>query len=900
MQQGEIFDRDYYHTSCGDVPYEQAEVWEAFFGNAADNIVKTLAPKTVLDVGCAMGYLVAALRDRGVEAYGIDVSTYAISCVREDVKPFCFTASALEDLPPDMPQKYDLVTTIEVVEHLFENDCELFLSNICSYADDILFSSSPDDVNEKTHFNVQQAEYWAKRMAKLSYFRDLEYDAGYISPQAVRFTKKVVEMPILVETFEKYIRIEKSSRLAERTEWQAEKSKLLSEAESTRIVFSREIEQLNRIKNENTIIIERLTNESDMLENRLIKLLNQNSDLGNRLDEAIRSKEFERQNTAKVQGELAFKILQYDTMMNSASWKLTAPIRASLDCVKRTLFFKGIISLKNHGIKRTFHKIIQRSKAVNTSKKAVERSVLPQEILQKQRDREFNQSIKFSIIVPLYNTPQKFLDEMILSVQGQTYANWELCLADGSTEGHEYVEATCLAYGQNDGRIRYKKLACNQGISGNTNECIEMATGEYIALLDHDDVLHPAALYEMMCAICDKQADFIYTDELVFERDISNPITVHFKPDFATDNLRANNYICHFTAFKRSLLSKVGQFSPAHDGSQDHDMFLKLTQHATHIVHIPKVLYYWRSHSGSVASGVSVKNYCIDAGILAVSDHLKRVGLHGKVESVPNAGAIYRIRYEIKEKPMISIIVHGSGKFTSECASRLQSQINYENYEIIIEKNAENQQSFSEKILYTRTLGMKPVEMINHMAAVSNGKYLLFLDSRMRVQSPDFIEELLMYAQREDVGAVGGKAYSADGAIYHAGILVNKGSFGDIYYGLDSHNMGYMGRLTYPQNLSAVSACSMMVSRADFEEMGGFDEQLPTRYDVDFCLKLRTAGKLIVFTPHAVVRCCEGKKAAVSQQEEQYFMAKNQEILLDYDPYYNSNFRKDSNDFSLA
>ncbi|NTV77566.1 MAG: glycosyltransferase, partial [Clostridiales bacterium] len=266
-----------------------------------------------------------------------------------------------------------------------------------------------------------------------------------------------------------------------------------------------------------------------------------------------------------------------------------------------------------------------------------------------QESTQFSKKIKFSILVPLYNTPEKFLTEMIDSVVAQTYPNWELCLADGSDGDHVYVREICQRYMDGDSRIVYKKLASNQGISGNTNECYQMATGDFIALFDHDDILHPSVLFEYMKVICSKGADYIYCDEATFKNgNIDHMITLHFKSDFAIDTLRANNYICHFSAFSRELLEGTELFRPQFDGSQDHDMILRLTSAAKNVVHVPKLLYYWRSHKGSVASDISAKTYAIEAARGAVADHLTRNGFRNfEIISTRAFQTIFRIKYEL-------------------------------------------------------------------------------------------------------------------------------------------------------------------------------------------------------------------------------------------------------------
>ena len=357
---------------------------------------------------------------------------------------------------------------------------------------------------------------------------------------------------------------------------------------------------------------------------------------------------------------------QYDCIANSASWKITKPVRGTLDFFKRLsplrTAAKVLRSLRRDGLRATARKI--RQKLAERRRRRKRRYVDLSKIPVEQRVREectcFDRSIKFSILVPLYNTPVPFLDEMIASVVGQTYSHWELCLADGSDDAHGEVCRAVTRWRDKDPRILYRKLDRNLGISENTNACLDMATGEYIALFDHDDILHPSALFEMMQAICGQGADYVYTDEATFESpDIRKLITCHFKPDFAPDNLRANNYICHFSAFSREVLEKTGRFRREYDGSQDHDMILRLTANARNVVHIPKLLYFWRSHPKSVAMDISSKTYAIEAGKHAVQDNIRASGYQAKVESSRAFPTIYRIRYRLREEEpeKVSILI---------------------------------------------------------------------------------------------------------------------------------------------------------------------------------------------------------------------------------------------------
>ncbi len=351
--------------------------------------------------------------------------------------------------------------------------------------------------------------------------------------------------------------------------------------------------------------------------------------------------------------DLSFKL---NRIKNNPLWKMSAPLRRCMHFVIRQKD-----RIKNCGnLKGIIEKIERQAMGSYGSS-----SFPTPEEAKRQREEKFPRMPKISILVPLYNTPENFLREMIESVTSQTYENWELCLADGSDKEHGLVAETIVEYQKKDetsgksGRILYHKLKKNEGISGNTNQCLAMATGEYIGLFDHDDILHPSVLYEYVKVINEQQADYIYCDETTFKSgDINKMLTMHFKPDYAIDNLRANNYICHFSVFARKLLDGTELFRPRFDGSQDHDMILRLTDRAERVVHVPKLMYYWRSHAGSTAAGIDAKPYAVEAAKGAVADHLRRHGFeHFQISSTRAFDTIFKIRYQIIGSPKISIVI---------------------------------------------------------------------------------------------------------------------------------------------------------------------------------------------------------------------------------------------------
>lgn len=622
--------------------------------------------------------------------------------------------------------------------------------------------------------------------------------------------------------------------------------------------------------------------------------------------------------------ELNFKLSR---IKNNPLWKASAPLRRGMHFVIRQRDrLKNCGSIRGVLAKLDYKKIERKAMARYGTES------FPDEARAKEeRETVFDRMIKISILVPLYNTPEPFLRDMITSVLNQTYQNWELCLADGSDAEHGEVGRICREYLEKDSRIVYQKLLKNEGISGNTNECLKLATGEYIGLFDHDDILHPSTLYEYVKAVNEQNADYIYCDETTFKNgDINKMLTMHFKPDYAVDNLRANNYICHFSVFAKRLLEGEELFRSRFDGSQDHDMILRMTDRAKHIVHIPKLLYYWRCHEGSVASGIDAKPYVVAAAKGAVADHLRRHGFtHFQITSTRAFETIFKIRYEIIGDPMISIVIPNKDHAADlkRCITSILEKSTYENYEIVIVENGSETKEIFE--YYTSLKEYNNIRVVTYekpegqngfnYSAVNNfgvkqtkGDYILLLNNDTEVITVNWMEELLMYAQREDVGAAGAKLYYGNKTIQHAGVVLQLGAHrtaGHSHYGQSRENLGYMGRLCYAQNVSAVTGACLLVKKSLFEEVGGLDESFAISLnDVDFCLKLREKGLLNVFTPFAELYHYEsvsrglddsGEKAERYNRESAHFREKWKTVLEKGDPYYNPNFSLDRSDFAL-
>ena len=573
---------------------------------------------------------------------------------------------------------------------------------------------------------------------------------------------------------------------------------------------------------------------------------------------------------------------RFDAVRDTWYWKLSKPVRVAVHCVIR--IWNAYIHYG--GIKGMYRRWKQKKGEAARRMDFGTKSFPNAEERRREEETVFPREIKISVLVPLYNTPEKFLREMIESVQAQTYKNWELCLADGSDDLHQDVGKICLDYQKKDPRILYQKIEKNLGISGNTNVCFSMATGNFIGLFDHDDVMHPSLLFECVKTVCEKDADYVYTDEATFTSpNLDDLIVLHFKPDYSPDNLRANNYICHFSMFDADLLKKTGLFRSEYDGSQDHDMILRLTEEAKNVQHIPKILYYWRSHPQSVAADIGAKTYAIDAAKRAVHDHMRDYyGIEVEVESTRAFPTIFQIKYPITGTPLVSIVIPNKDHVEDlrRCIQSIVRKSTWTNYEIIVVENNSKEQGIFD--YYKELEALSQVQVVtyegefnysrinNFGVGKTRGEYLLLLNNDTEVITPDWIEQLLMYAQRKDVGAVGAKLYYGDDTIQHAGVVIGLGahrSAGHTHYKMPRQHLGYMGRLCYAQDVTAVTGACLMVGRAAYDQVGGLDESFTISLnDVDFCLKLREAGYLNIFTPFAELYHYESKTRGMEEGEK--------------------------------
>lgn len=581
---------------------------------------------------------------------------------------------------------------------------------------------------------------------------------------------------------------------------------------------------------------------------------------------------------------------------------------------------KGFSYLKQYGFQEFRVRLSERFEETEVDyEEWFRKDALTEEERQAQRDKEWEKPPLISVIVPIYRTPEEFLRQMIESVQEQTYPYWELCIADGS--GDVAAAMPVVEEYLKDKRIHYRILEKNLGIAENTNEAMKMASGEYIALFDHDDLLAENALYEVALEAVRTNADIIYTDEDKVTADLKERYQPNFKPDFNLDLLRANNYICHLLVVRRKLAERVGGQRKEYDGAQDHEFLFRCVEQADGIAHIPKILYHWRVHKASTADNPLSKKYAYDAGKRAVLEHIRRCGEDGEVTDTRFPG-FYRVKYKVQGQPLVSVIIPNKDEKETlkSCLESIWNKTTYSNYEIIIvENNSTEQETFS---YYKEIDGKKGVRVVywkegfNYSAlnnfgySFAKGEYILCLNNDITVITPDWLERLLGQCQREKVGIAGVRLYYPDNTIQHAGVIVGIGGVaGAMFVGMPKERSGYLRKAILQQDLSAVTAACMMVDRKAWEAVGGFNTELAVAFnDIDFCLKVREKGYLVVYEPNVELYHYESKsrgyedtpkKQARFKREIDYMQEHWKEILENGDPYYNPNFSLKTCDYSL-
>ena len=583
---------------------------------------------------------------------------------------------------------------------------------------------------------------------------------------------------------------------------------------------------------------------------------------------------------------------------------------------------KGFRYLKHYGPKEFWIRLLERFEPEEVPYGPWYAAYVPdEEALEKQRKHKFNYAPLISIAVPAYQTPVEFLKQMIESLISQTYTGWELCIANASPDNEE-MQRVLADYSAKDVRVRFCSLKENLGIAENTNRAFAMAKGEFMGLLDHDDLLAPNALYEIVNTLQDHpQADALYTDEDKVTTDLDEHFQPHLKPDFNLDLLRSNNYICHFFVVRRSIVEKAGGFRKEFDGAQDYDFIFRCTENAREVLHVPEILYHWRTHKASTADNPASKMYAFEAGKRAIEAHLERTGTKGTVSHTQDLG-FYRVKYPVQGEPLVSVIIPNKDEKETlqTCLESLKKNTSYQNFEIII---IENNSTTGEIFKYYKELSRdQQIHLLRwgkefNYSAINNfgvaharGEYLLFLNNDVKSIEPDWMEEMLGVCQRPEVGGVGAKLIYPDNTIQHAGCVIGMGGIaGHMFVDMPADRTGYLHKASLLQDMSAVTAACLMMKKEVFEQAGGFTEELAVAFnDVDLCLKVRKNNHLIVYDPYAKLYHMESKtrgaedskeKVRRFQTEIEYMRCHWMDILKNGDPYYNKNLSLTKWNYSL-
>lgn len=842
---------DTYYASYRGGTYERNDHWNDFFAGIARRIVDEIAPATVLDAGCAKGFLVEQLLLCGVDAEGVDISEHAIGDAPPEVRAHLRVGSLLEPLG----RRYDLITCIEVIEHLEPRDAEAAVANLCAHTDDILLSSTPDEYREATHVNVRPAEHWAELFARNGFVRDVDYDAGYVSPWTARFRRSRDPWPRTAATYERALARLVAER-HQRTELLLEQDQQLAERDRELDRLRRRITDLEGSPETSRLEIERLSRELSLSERQLGEAHRHIE----HLDELRRREASEAavHHFGAVARRAAQRVLPRDS----------GPGRVVRTAARAggVLVEHGPVEVARRGRRRLLR--AQLSTAVGAVNEAVEpvseadghyadwlERVEPDaEALRTMRAESgaWEDAPLVSVVMPVYNSDPRWLDAAIRSVVDQAYERWELCLADDASSDARVV--ACLqAWASADHRIHFRVREINGGIAAATNTALETAGGELVTFLDHDDVLRPHALFEVARFFRDHPDQAMaYTDE-----DHIRPDGVRFDPylkgGYSRDLLLSNNYLCHLLTIRRSLLTELGGIREGFDGAQDHDLVLRASEKGN-VGHIGDVLYSWRQVPGSTALRGSEKDYAWDAGVRAIEDALTRRGTPGRVEKGSTPGW-YTVRYKISGTPLVSIVIPTRDRvdLLRVCVRSIEQRTDWTNWRLVIVDNGSVEEETLEYLASLRHEVVRDPDYFNYSRIINrgvratDGEHVLFLNNDVEVVSPEWMTAMLEHSQRPEVGGVGARLLYPDGRPQHEGVRIG----GGILAGNIDH-VGYYNLGESIREVSAVTAACMMMRREVFDRVGGFDERLRVAFnDVDLCLRIRKLGYSIIYQPLA-------------------------------------------------
>lgn len=1003
----EIFDAYYFAHDCGR-PYQRDDYWLGFFDSIAERIVMDLHPRTVLDAGCAMGFLVEMLRKRAVEAYGIDISQYAISQVHEDIRPFCRVASVVDRLDQD----YDLIVCIEVLEHMKPAEAESAIGNYCKHSAQVLFSSTPFDYREVTHFNVRPPNYWAELFAKHSFFHDLDFDASFITPWAMLFRREGLSAAAAVRNYERKqwqlqqeiadlrsLSLEMKSRLAEAEtkevlpeepqESEEDLIRELSEQVSTTQQFL--LEMKDAFADHEAISIEKAKLEAaqDVLRDQITQAkeeiielrrqIHEYQGIAQQKEQAEHALELERDRLIELQNQLAEKeeieaeknklgallIETQQSLENAKSeadalvcardrayeerihlnalveevsqekqiyqgklleleahlgWRLVTkvqrlrirlfPIGSSRERIWKAgvTFIRAWLDVGLLGAMKKAWASIRGKPIGHTLRSEYQRWIeswepLPADLKQQRKAvKSFPYRPLISVITPVYHPPPEILKEALESVLAQTYDRWEMCIADAS-RGDDQVREILESYSRKDGRIKVRFLDKNEGIAGNSNQALDLAEGEFIAIFDHDDRLAPNALFEAVQLLNENsEIDILYFDEDKLSEDGKERRDPWFKPEWSPELLLSANYLMH-SLLRRSLVVALGGFDKSIEGAQDWDLLLRCVEKTKRIAHIPKVLYHWRQLRGSAAADLLAKPWVFENQRRCVRAHLERMGI-ADAEATFDSPGFLRVSWPTKGSK-VSMIIPSKDRIDllRRCMQSLMTKTEYRNYEVIVVDNDSREKDtleYYQSLKDRSEIRILPFPGEFNFSAASNsgareaqGELLLFLNNDIEILEPEWLEEMVRWAERPEIGIVGAKLLYPNGLIQHAGVVIGmQGHASHVFMGSMEKQTGPFGSVDWYRDYSAVTGACMMMRKEVFDRVGGFDEGYQLVFsDVELCLRARKDGYRIIYTPYARLRHYEGQSRGFHIPASD--MLRGYEHVREHveagDPYFNPN-----------
>jgi glycosyltransferase involved in cell wall biosynthesis len=891
----DFYDEDYYSEGLdnegGGLQYSRSEKhWTDFFSEVANHIADSPRPETVLDVGCALGMLVEALRNVGIDARGVDISAWAIAQIPPNVKQFCRVGSVTDEIEG----QYDLITCIEVLEHLPPSLAEGAVANLCRHAPMVLFSSTPDDFDEPSHLNVQPSEYWADLFLRQGFVRDFEYDASFLAPHSILFRRRNIDSAGIVQGYERTLWTTGEVLRANLRDAVAEHGQL---AEKYNEIAEQVVEAV-RLRSENAELTETLDNERK----RRIAETTAAYEKVHRVELSQRT----------IASELAAREAEITAIHNTKIFRYSTRLRAAYGRLRGGGSPVAPAPPSPHPADGTYQKWVE---LYDTRDKGARQRI-------EARVRALESTPTISVLMPVYNPPVHLLRAAIDSVRSQIYPHWELCIADDCSTDTEVVRLL-EDHAAADPRIKVVRRSENGHISAASNSALSAATGTWVAPLDHDDLLADHALALVALSISEHPgAGLFYSDEDKIDETGSRR-DPFFKPDYDPLLLAGQNYINHLTVCRREFVERAGGYREGYEGSQDWDLVLRVSELLSpdQVVHIPHVLYHWRAHDASTAAQVSTKPYALEAGLYAVRDHLSRTGRSASVVRQGRLGH-NRVRWALPEPvPHVSIIVPTrDGRLLQRCVDSVLDFTVYPDFEVVVIDNSSRShdtlswlQGHDDRLTVLRDeRPFNYAAINNHAVNRTAGDIVCLLNDDTEVISGEWLTEMVSQLIQPGVGAVGAKLLYDDGRIQHAGVVLGIGGVaGHAHRMSDRTSMGYFGNLQLAHRVSAVTAACVAIRREAWQQVKGMDqENLPVAFnDVDLCLRLREAEWEIVWTPHAQLvhhesisrgPDSEGPRAEAFAREVRYMEMRWGFDGLRRDKYYNPNLSINVEDYSLA